>query len=261
MVIIVNFCILVYFLQRPAFEEFIFDRKHSTVVLSQKNIVGYVRQTRTSTLEYICKARAKRLHVYAVENRFDFRIRDCPKYVVEVVASDGYGQEEVIRLGLDDLLDNADEAKNISSSINRWIMQNVPMNRLDSRQQPWQIQRTISDDAEKVSMDDESLANEVQQLLHSEDDTKPEVKEFELETSPLLGSPGAVGSNESITSHETNPQYACVICRTNRRRIVLLPCRHLCLCAKCANSASDGNRLKQCPMCRTPISIVVPVFP
>ncbi|XP_063973423.1 mitochondrial E3 ubiquitin protein ligase 1 [Diachasmimorpha longicaudata] len=40
----------------------------------------------------------------------------------------------------------------------------------------------------------------------------------------------------------------CVVCRTNPREIILLPCGHVCLCEDC----SDGIE-NDCPVCRAPI--------
>lgn len=41
----------------------------------------------------------------------------------------------------------------------------------------------------------------------------------------------------------------CVVCRTNPREIILLPCGHVCLCEDCSDDII-GN----CPVCRDPIS-------
>ena len=38
----------------------------------------------------------------------------------------------------------------------------------------------------------------------------------------------------------------CIICHDNRKSILLLPCKHLCLCAGCFSS----NDMTICPLCR-----------
>ncbi len=38
----------------------------------------------------------------------------------------------------------------------------------------------------------------------------------------------------------------CVVCLTERKTIVLLPCRHLCVCGACF------TQLDKCPVCRSP---------
>merc|ERR1719199_2474234 len=42
----------------------------------------------------------------------------------------------------------------------------------------------------------------------------------------------------------------CVICEEATKRVVLLPCKHLCLCSAC----SKLEQVTDCPMCRTKIS-------
>eukprot|EP01138_Halocafeteria_seosinensis_P005156 gb/GECG01005271.1/.p1 GENE.gb/GECG01005271.1/~~gb/GECG01005271.1/.p1 ORF type:complete len:510 (+),score=56.42 gb/GECG01005271.1/:1-1530(+) len=253
--LLLSCCTLVYLLWRPSFEELMFDRKHSTVVLSQRNIVGYVRQARTSTLEYISKARAKRIHVYAVGRRFDFRLKEHSEYAVEIVAADDYGQEEVIRLGLGDLLHDAREAKEIASTVNKWMMMHAPLNYRNALYRPVRVERTFSGDAEAKEIDDFSLAQVVGDMLSEGGDEEPENVS---ETDSLLASPSS--GQEDTHLNGSFSEHTCVICRRNQRSTVLLPCRHLCLCAKCARTASDGSRLKHCPMCRNPITLVLPVF-
>ncbi|XP_054007888.1 mitochondrial E3 ubiquitin protein ligase 1 [Hylaeus anthracinus] len=41
----------------------------------------------------------------------------------------------------------------------------------------------------------------------------------------------------------------CVVCRTNPREIILLPCGHVCLCEDCADDI-----VNDCPLCRAPIT-------
>ncbi len=48
----------------------------------------------------------------------------------------------------------------------------------------------------------------------------------------------------------------CVACQDAPKDVVLLPCRHLCLCQACASHAA----LLNCPMCRVPIRQRIPVF-
>ena len=48
----------------------------------------------------------------------------------------------------------------------------------------------------------------------------------------------------------------CVICEEATKRVVLLPCKHLCLCSAC----SKLEQVTDCPMCRTKISDKMEVF-
>ncbi|KAH0624298.1 hypothetical protein JD844_007998 [Phrynosoma platyrhinos] len=52
------------------------------------------------------------------------------------------------------------------------------------------------------------------------------------------------------------PENACVICLTNLRECVLLPCGHVCCCFGCFQALPNRN----CPICRSPIERVVPLY-
>lgn len=51
----------------------------------------------------------------------------------------------------------------------------------------------------------------------------------------------------------------CVICLTDPKDTVVLPCRHLCVCKGCAERLRKENVKQQCPVCRTPIDQLVHV--
>ena len=52
-------------------------------------------------------------------------------------------------------------------------------------------------------------------------------------------------------------QEPCVICMAEPRNVVVLPCRHMCLCIACA----DIYRVKsnKCPICRAPLRSLIKV--
>lgn len=53
-----------------------------------------------------------------------------------------------------------------------------------------------------------------------------------------------------IFGMENKEQSECVVCMTDRKDTTVLPCRHLCLCTKCA-STMRSQRQARCPICRT----------
>ncbi|XP_061490506.1 mitochondrial ubiquitin ligase activator of nfkb 1-A-like isoform X2 [Rhineura floridana] len=55
---------------------------------------------------------------------------------------------------------------------------------------------------------------------------------------------------------EEPPENACVICLTNLRECVLLPCGHVCCCFRCFQALPRHT----CPICRSSIDRVVPLY-
>lgn len=51
-------------------------------------------------------------------------------------------------------------------------------------------------------------------------------------------------------------EHLCVICEDGKKQVVLLPCKHMCLCKACA----DFDKIKECPLCRTKIDDSMAVF-
>jgi hypothetical protein len=49
----------------------------------------------------------------------------------------------------------------------------------------------------------------------------------------------------------------CVICLTNEKTTVVIPCRHLCLCKECAEELRQKG--PKCPVCRGPLNQLVSV--
>ncbi|EDW75993.1 uncharacterized protein Dwil_GK19052 [Drosophila willistoni] len=56
-----------------------------------------------------------------------------------------------------------------------------------------------------------------------------------------------------------NNRPGCVICMDRNRNIVILPCRHLCLCKECSQQFEQRFE-DRCPVCRNAISSFLPVY-
>ncbi|CAG5126555.1 unnamed protein product [Candidula unifasciata] len=54
----------------------------------------------------------------------------------------------------------------------------------------------------------------------------------------------------------------CVVCQNLIKSVLILPCRHLCLCVLCANQiVSSGTRARRvCPLCRSRITKVMNIY-
>ena len=64
---------------------------------------------------------------------------------------------------------------------------------------------------------------------------------------PNSGTPGSALPN--IIDEETQvPEMSCVVCFTNKIKVVLMPCSHSNCCIACA------DKCKECPVCRTKIT-------
>ena len=54
---------------------------------------------------------------------------------------------------------------------------------------------------------------------------------------------------------ENETEDLCVICITDPREILLLPCRHVAMCAECYEEVKE--RTRQCPICRANITAAI----
>ncbi|XP_013910722.1 PREDICTED: mitochondrial ubiquitin ligase activator of nfkb 1-A-like [Thamnophis sirtalis] len=63
---------------------------------------------------------------------------------------------------------------------------------------------------------------------------------------------------EYLRNHQDEelPANACVVCLSNPRECVLLPCGHICLCFHCFQALPNSS----CPICRADIDRAVPLY-
>jgi Fanconi anemia group J protein len=66
----------------------------------------------------------------------------------------------------------------------------------------------------------------------------------------------ATSQGASAASSQQDEDAYCIICEEETKRVVLLPCKHLCVCSAC----SKLEKLVDCPMCRTKIEDKMEVF-
>lgn len=57
-----------------------------------------------------------------------------------------------------------------------------------------------------------------------------------------------------------NDSYLCVICWNDRKTVVLLPCKHLCVCKSCSRKLWNSIQNETCPICRNNVDNLLEVF-
>jgi hypothetical protein len=66
--------------------------------------------------------------------------------------------------------------------------------------------------------------------------------------------------DEHPAADEQPDATMCVVCLERVKKIVLLPCRHYCLCGACARAQQASVEPSLCPVCRAPITSLLPIF-
>ena len=60
------------------------------------------------------------------------------------------------------------------------------------------------------------------------------------------------GIDNTTANLADDTQKECVVCYTNTKNTVVLPCRHMCLCIGCSQIVR--MQTNKCPICRTQVS-------
>jgi hypothetical protein len=102
----------------------------------------------------------------------------------------------------------------------------------------------------------------------------PSVNSFSFERSPFANdnmltptSEVAAGTSQLQLAGTVDParqeaeedEYLCVVCEESKKQVILLPCKHMCLCKNCA-TVCLFKTLNECPMCRAKIEDSMEVF-
>lgn len=55
-----------------------------------------------------------------------------------------------------------------------------------------------------------------------------------------------------------NPEIFCIVCQEEFKSVVLLPCRHLCMCVNCSHNLHFYQEV--CPLCRTLVTNKMKIY-
>lgn len=112
---------------------------------------------------------------------------------------------------------------------------------------------------ETMETDRDALAKRVQ-LLSGRGLDQLQVHQCEQLERELRATLSAVEDRKNALIQEElankNDQRSCVVCKEKEKSVLLLPCRHLCLCDACA----EHDQLAHCPLCRRAIVHKISVY-
>jgi hypothetical protein len=95
-------------------------------------------------------------------------------------------------------------------------------------------------------------------IFHGRVERRPPHMEIEIvsQTTEDSSNDDSTITADDDTKNDENDgaSLTCVICLDKKRRVVFMPCKHLCTCSKCAHEC------KNCPLCRSEIQKRVGVF-
>lgn len=102
-----------------------------------------------------------------------------------------------------------------------------------------------------------SLQNEINQMNGNDIHNKNLEYLTSLEHNLRSALDKVVRQKETLKSNNVvDDSRLCVICHDGQKSVLLLPCRHLCVCINCGHM----ERLNQCPLCRQKIEETLQVY-
>ena len=96
----------------------------------------------------------------------------------------------------------------------------------------------------------------MEEVLTSEYLSKQSIDETERLEDKLRDTVDRVVASKMSKLSQQVEHRVCVICQVEPKTILLMPCRHLCVCKQC----STNEKLESCPLCRQSISEKMVVY-
>ena len=139
-------------------------------------------------------------------------------------------------------------------------------NELESSEDLTASESDAFDDSDSITHEEYELGSD------SDDSVESDVESVQIQLPPFGGynlrtrktspSPSHSGGTSPQMSEEEELNIKCVVCQDLPKSVVVLPCRHMCLCVDCAHTiASSRSRVRKvCPLCRGRIHTVMNIY-
>lgn len=140
----------------------------------------------------------------------------------------------------------------------------------------YSINSEYSDDEEEESSDsDEELEIDSDSDNESNAASESEMSEINIDlpqpdgrygprrsTTPSRLIKGMSADDLQKVIDDEKERRMCVVCQDRSKSVLILPCRHMCLCVECGNqiARSRSRERRKCPLCRSKINTIMNVY-
>ena len=144
----------------------------------------------------------------------------------------------------------------------------------------YSVNSDISDDESSDDGDQDSSDTDGELELDSESDnesnaaSESEMSEINIElpqpevtlgrrsTTPSRFSKNMSADDLKKIVDDEKERRMCVVCQDRSKSVLILPCRHMCLCVDCGNqiARSRSRERRKCPLCRSKINTIMNVY-
>lgn len=139
---------------------------------------------------------------------------------------------------------------------------------LEEEEQDFSDDDEFSDEASELSVDDESdseeenSSNDSDESLEPIDIQLPAEPQYNLRRSTTPNRQKKSAKDIEMEIEREREKQMCVVCQDNKKSVLILPCRHMCLCVECGNRIARARPLTRriCPLCRQKIRTIMNVY-